>query len=233
MRQVRQILEKLKFRIRSKRGIAIMELAFFIPIGMILLYMIVDMATLLHLKYQIQRLAATVAQNTLSVINSKNKLTSADLKQIGETAILSLQGSNRIGNYNLYIAGELVQNKGTRNKVIWSAYCSKEGATSVVHFTYDTKIGQGVWKSKLASFRNVQGVKDAETIASTYSSSLNLGSNDGILVVTVIFNQSKTKGWFGISDLTYNAINKAFDGAFFSQSMILIDDCSMLFPPSE
>ena len=235
MQQVKMAVSKLGSKIRAKlslsKGVAVMELAFFIPIGMILLYMIVDMSTLFRLKYQIQSLAGSVAQNTLAVISQHEKATLTDLKQLGETAILSLQGNNRAANYNLYVAWELVQNDGSSNKVTWSGYCSKEGNSSEVKFSNGSSTNK-VWQTKLAAIGESNCVKNAETLVSSYSSSLNIGSNEGVLVVTVVFNQSKAKGWYGISDLTYNAIKKSFNGAFCAQSVILVEDSTLVFPPA-
>lgn len=227
-----KLKKKIRSKISSKKGVAMIELAFFIPVGMILLYMIVDMSTLFRLKYQIQSLAGSVAQNTLAVINQHEKATSTDLKQLGETAILSLQGNNRAANYNLYVAWELVQNDGSSNKVTWSGYCSKEGNSSEVKFTNGSSTNK-VWQTKLTAIGESDYLKSAETLVSAHSSSLNIGSNEGILVVTVVFNQSKTTGWYGISDLTYNAVKKTFNGAFCAQSTILVENSTLVFPPND
>ena len=225
-----QGIHKIKALIRSKKGVAVMELAFFIPLAMILLYMIVDMATLFKLKYQIQNLSINVAEDTVALLRQKTtKATLSDFKQIAESVILSLHGVYKEDNYNLYVGWELVKYDGSSYSVEWSGYGAKEGANDV-SMTNGSKSNH-VWKTKITAMGETR-IKDAATLAESYSSSLNTGSNQYVLVVSVVFSQSKSNGWYGISDLTYNAIKNSFSGAFTSQSAILIEDADLLLPPS-
>lgn len=209
-----------------------LELAFFIPVAMTLIYMIVDISTLFMMKYRIQNIAGTAAQNTMAVVERHQSITVADLKKIGETAILTFQGDLQKENYNMYVAWELVEKVSGTSKVTWSGYCSKEG-------TADIQIKSGVsgsgtsdaWASKFSAIKSKTNLTPtSELINSSSWTRLNIGSNEAAVVITVIFTQSKTNGWYDISNMTYKIVNGSFSGGFSGQSVIVLNNNST-FPP--
>lgn len=232
MGQSKTIFKKLKSKCRETRGIALLELAFFIPVAMLLVYMIVDISTLFMIKYRIQNIAGTAAQNTMAVVERHQPITEADLKKIGETAILTFQGDLQKKQYNMYVAWELVKMVGSTFQVTWSGYCSKEGAS-------DIQIKSGVsgsgtsnaWANKFSAIRSKTNLTPtSELIKSSSGTMLNIGSNESAVVITVVFTQSKTDGWYDISNMTYNIVNNSFSGGFSAQSVIVLNNNST-FPP--
>ena len=206
MRKMRE--SKKIFSINNEnRGAAIVEFAFFIPIAMTLFYFISDFSTLYGMKYKIQTLAITTAQNTLAVIGRKNVLTQDDFKEIGETAIMAFQGNFNKEKYNLEIS--------------WQ--CIRKGAW----YESDRNTDKQLWSARFFKDANNSGSASCSVQNTTYSSSnelLNLSSGDSAILITVTFSQSDpNSGFYKVSPFTYNIIKGHFKGKFEAKTILPLD----------
>lgn len=211
MRKMREI--KNIFSINNEnRGVAIIEFAFFIPIAMTLFYFISDFSTLFGMKYKIQTLAVTTAQNTLAIIGHKNELTDDDFREIGETTIMAFQGNFAKEKYKLDISWQCVR-KGAWyeadsniDKMLWLASFSKEDSGN------DNEMNISV---STLSMPNIEVPDDYK---------LNLSSGDSAIIITVTFSQPDGAGsFYKVSQFTYNIIKGHFNGKFLARTILPLD----------
>lgn len=203
MREIKNI-----FSINNEnRGVAIIEFAFFIPIAMTLFYFISDFSTLFGMKYKIQTLAVTTAQNTLAIIGHKNELTKADFQEIGETTIMAFQGNFAKEKYKLDIS--------------WQ--CVRKGAW----YESDRNIDKMLWSASFSKDSGNNGEVSCSNSNITYGNKndlLNLSSGDSAIIITVTFSQPDGAGsFYKVSQFTYNIIKGHFNGRFLAKTILPLD----------
>lgn len=218
MQLIKCLFEKFRSCIPSKKGVAVLEMAFFIPFGMMLLYMIVDMATLFRLKYQIQNLPITIAQNAVTLMKRNGKITINDLKQLSENAVMTLHGFNKSDNYKISISWQVINNNNGNNEYIWGGSTYKLANSNTFEF-----VDYGSHKFSLQMLPAPE----------SFQNLLNINTNEGALVVGLELTQSSNK-IHGISDITFRAIKNAFNGNFAGQSSVSLDENLVsLLPPTD
>ena len=160
------------------------------------------------MKYKIQTLAITTAQNTMAVIGRKNVLTPSDFKEIGETAILAFQGNFNKENYKLDIT--------------WN--CIKKSAW----YESDRNQDKQLWSARFFKDANDTGSASCSVQNTAYSSSsnelLNLSSGDSAILITITFSIPENAAeFYKVSPFTYNIIKGHFHGRFEAKTILPLD----------
>lgn len=188
-------------KLKSK-GIAAMELAFFIPIAYVLFHMILDITTLYRYNDKMQAVTGLATEMTLATIGKHKQISYSDMKKIAASAFNSFDNnlSDKF-NCDIYISWEFVRkNDNLKTKYIY------------------TKTKSGEIKEK--DDRNFY-LSDVKNYFAEETNYLNASQSQMIVVITVgitKINQETT--WYGISEFSYNLAKSSMPSKFYAQATI-------------
>lgn len=220
MRQSKKIFDKKE----DSRGVAMIEFACFLPIAMMLLYMIIDLTSLFTMKYKVQNITATAAQNTMAVASRHRSINISELKEIAETTILSFQGNYNADKYEMYMMWECIQNKEGINQVAWSAYCHKP----IGQLVSDAVITNGTLESTFGDLLAESNINVGNAIMNISSNPLNISHNKSVIVITVIFKVGNSKEFYRMSQFTFNIVKNSIRDRISAQTVLPLENAIQL-----
>lgn len=186
----------------KNKGIAAMELAFFLPIAYVLFHMILDITTLYRYNDKMQAVTGLAAEMTLATIGKHKQISFSDMKNIAASTFNSFDNnlSDKF-NCDIYISWEFVRKQdGLKTKYIY------------------TKTKSGEIEAKNDKNFYLSDIKDYFADSQNY---LNVSQSQMMVVITVgitKINQETT--WYGISEFSYNLAKNSMPSKFYAQATI-------------
>lgn len=204
--KLRKVFEKFK---KVNKGVAIVELAFFIPIGYVLLHLILDITSLYRCKDKIQAVTGLAVEMTLATIDKHGQISKNNMKDIAASVFNSFDNNipERF-NCKLYISWDFVR----KSDDFKSTYLYQKTPTSEIQYQEGS---------------NYSIAGDIDYFSST---NLNIDGQNLIIIISVgIEKNDSNKTWFGISEFSYNIAKASMPSKFFAQS-VLFPQHDLQFP---